>query len=160
MAKLETHGLMRPGERKGTWHINEDLMQTAAVAIAPQFAVLVRSVARGSSIVFYLADREITEVVVGDRALLAYLDDLGELCAEALKFLDKHFPAEVVVARVKGDGFDKGYKVEVGADGMMRAKARLQAEEQAEENAWTRENLEGFVRRALEGLGARLVGGS
>src|SRR5687768_14860087 len=65
-AKLAEHGWLVPAERQGTWHINEDLMQTLAVAVAPELAVLARSEAQAKSIVFYIADDEITEIIVTD----------------------------------------------------------------------------------------------
>jgi len=137
MKTLEGHGMMLPGERKGTWHIQEDLMQTAAVAVAPQFAVLARSPLREGSVVFYLADKEITEIVVGERVLLASLYDLGELCVESLRFFGGHLPAELLVARVKGESFDEGQRVEVLADD------------------W--ETVLSSLRRALQELGAKPI---
>jgi hypothetical protein len=114
VALLSAHGWMVPGERPETWHFNEDLMQALAVAVAPQFAVLARDPAARQSIVFYVADDEITEIVVTDaQAVVASLDGLDELAAQVMTFLHDARPGELLVARVKGDGFDAGRRTAV-----------------------------------------------
>jgi hypothetical protein len=154
MAKLQQHGWMSPAERPDTWHINTDLMQTLAVAVAPDFAILARSNAKQKSIVFYLAKEEIVEIVVtDDRAVVANIPGMDELVSEVMKFLDRSWPAEIVVARVKvkGEGFDAGHKVIVDSRGTMSAKTPGLLPRS--ENDWNEQNVAAFVRGAIAELG-------
>ena len=153
MAKLNAHGWVRPAERPETWHFNEELMQTLAVAVAPQIAVLARLEAQGKSVVCYLADDAITEIVVTNhRAVVAKIDGLEEMAAQVTELLRNAWPGEIVVARVKGDGFDAGRRAKVDAAGTLSAKTPGLLPE--EKNAWTEENVAAFIRGAIADLRA------
>jgi hypothetical protein len=153
VAKLNEHGWIQPAERPETWHFNEDLLQTLTVAVAPQLALMARAELQGKSIVFYLADDAITEIVVTDeRAVVARIDGVDEVVEQVMKFLRDARPGEIVVARVKGEGFDAGRRAKVDAAGTLRAKTAGLLP--AEENAWTAENVAMFVRGAIAELRA------
>jgi hypothetical protein len=155
MAKLNEHGWLLPAERPGTWHINEELMQTLAVAVAPQLAVLARRAAQKKSIVFYLADDAITEIVVtADRAVVARIDGLDEMVSQVMEFLQDAWPSELAIARVKGDSFEAGRRANVDASGALTTTTPGLLP--AEKNAWTSENVATFLRGAI----ADLRGGS
>jgi hypothetical protein len=153
VAKLNEHGWLRPAERPGTWHFNEDLMQALAVAVAPQVAVLARSLAQEKSVVFYLADDEITEIVVtAEEAVVVSIDGLDEMVAQVIEFLRDAWPGELVVARVKGDAFDAGRRAQVDASGTLSSKTPGLLP--AEKNAWSPETIAAFVRGAMADLRA------
>jgi hypothetical protein len=153
VAKLNEHGWLRPAERPGTYHFKEDLMQALAVAVAPQFAVMARSLAQKKSIVFYLADDEITEVVVTDeRAVVASLVGLDEMVTQVMEFLGGAWPGEIVVARVKGDELDAGRRATVDVSGALSSKTPGLLP--AEKNAWSQESVAAFIRGAINDLGA------
>jgi hypothetical protein len=153
VAKLNEHGWLRPAERPGTWHFNEDLMQTLAVAVAPQLAVMARSEPQKKSIVFYVADDAITEIVVtSDRAIVASLDGLDEMVAQVMEFLRDAWPAEIAVARVKLEGFDAGRRAKVDVSGTLSTKTPGLLP--AEKNAWSAENVAAFIRGAIADLRA------
>ncbi len=153
VAKLNEHGWLRPAERPGTWHFNEDLMQALAVAVAPQLAVLARSLTQEKSVVFYLADDEITEIVVtAEEAVVVSIDGLDEMVAQVIEFLRDAWPGELVVARVKGDGFDAGRRAQVDASGTLSSKTPGLLP--AEKNAWSPETVAAFVRGATTDLRA------
>ncbi len=149
--RLHEHGWIHPAERPNTWHFNEDLMQTLAVAIAPDIAVLANSRAKQKSIVFYMAKDAITEIVVGkEHALVASLPDMNALVAEVMKFLDGSFPAEIAVARVKGEAFDKGHRVLIDERGELASKSTgLLASGQT---MWSVESVGAFVHGAIGAL--------
>jgi hypothetical protein len=151
VAKLTEHGWLAPAERPGTYHFNEELMQTLAVAVAPQFAVMARSLAQKKSIVFYLADDETTEIVVTeDRAVVARLGGLDELASQVIEFLRDAWPGEIVVARVKGEDLDAGRRATVDASGALSAKTPGLLP--AEKNAWSAENVAAFVHGSMANL--------
>ncbi len=153
VAKLNEHGWLRPAERPGTWHFNEDLMQALAVAVAPQLAVLARSLTQEKSVVFYLADDEITEIVVtAEEAVVVSIDGLDEMVAQGIEFLRDAWPGELVVARVKEDGFDAGRRAQVDASGTLSSKTPGLLP--AEKNAWSPETVAAFVRGAMADLRA------
>ncbi|HZF51002.1 MAG TPA: hypothetical protein VE093_20220 [Polyangiaceae bacterium] len=153
VARLNEHGWLRPAERPGTWHFNEDLMQALAVAVAPQVAVLARSLAQEKSVVFYLADDEITEIVVtAEEAVVVSIDGLDEMVAQVIEFLRDAWPGELVVARVKGDAFDAGRRAQVDASGTLSSKTPGLLP--AEKNAWSPETIAAFVRGAMADLRA------
>lgn len=153
MAKLQAHGWLVPAERPETWHMNEDLMQALAVAVAPQVAALARSQALRKSVVFYLADNEITEIVVtDDKAVVAKLTELDQMAAHVTELLRDAWPGELLVARVKGQGFDAGRRATVDASGTLSAKTPGLLPE--EKNAWSQENVAAFLRAAIADLRA------
>ncbi|UQA56435.1 hypothetical protein [Polyangium aurulentum] len=160
VAKLHAHGWLHPAERPGTWHMNEDLMQTLATAVSPHFAVLARSKAHGKSAVFYEADHEVTQIVVtDDRAVVASLDGIDALASEVTDFLRDARPGEVGVARVnaRGDGMEAGRHAVVDESGLLRTKTPGLLP--ASENAWTAENVAAFVRGAMADLGVAVAKG-
>lgn len=151
VATLSEHKWIAPADRPGTWHFNEDLMLTLAVAVAPQIAVLARPLEHKKSIVFYLADGAITEIVVtADRAVVASLGNLDEMASQIVEFLRDARPAEVVVARVKGDGFDAGRRAKVDASGTLYAETPGLVP--AEKSAWVPENVAALLRGAIADL--------
>jgi hypothetical protein len=153
VAKLNAHGWLRPAERPETYHFNEDLMQTLAVAVAPELAVMARSLSKSKAIVFYLADDAITEVVVtNDRAVVAALDGLDEMVAEIMEFLRDAWPGEIAVARVKGETFDAGRRARVDAAGALTSNTLGLLP--ADKSAWSPENVAAFVRGAIADLHA------
>ncbi|EYF01220.1 hypothetical protein [Chondromyces apiculatus] len=159
MAKLQAHGWVEPAERPGTWHFDEDLMQTLAVAVAPEIAVLARTLGPSRSIVFYLADDETTGIAVTDeQALVARLDDHGEMVAQVMMFLNEKWPAEIIVARVAGQDFDAGRRAEVDASGLSIAPASGRAPASglmpAGKTPWSTEAVTAFLRGAVDELRA------
>jgi hypothetical protein len=149
-AKLQQHGWMTPAERPGTFHFNEDLMQTLAVAVAPQFAVLSRSEAQAKSVVFYLAGKEITEIVLtADKAVVVRLGDLDEMVTQVMTFLQNAWPGEIAVARVKGEAFDAGRRATVDAQGTLHTKTPGLLPG----NTWSPPNVAAFLRSAFAELG-------
>jgi hypothetical protein len=153
VAKLNEHGWLRPAERPGTYHFNEDLMQALAVAVAPQFAVMARSLAQKKSIVFYLADDAITEIVVtDDRAVVASIDGLDEMVGQVMELLGGAWPGEIAVARVKGEQLDAGRRATLDASGALSSKTPGLLP--AEKNAWSPENVAAFIRGAMADLRA------
>ncbi|MDC3961045.1 hypothetical protein [Polyangium jinanense] len=151
VAKLNEHGWLTPAERPGTYHFKEDLMQALAVAVAPEFAVLARSEARAKSIVFYLAGSEITEIVLtADRAVVARIENLDEMAAQVVTFLQRTWPGEIAVARVKGESFDAGRRVTIDAQGTLTTKTPGLLPG----NTWSAENVTAFLHGALAELRA------
>ncbi|TKD10413.1 hypothetical protein [Polyangium fumosum] len=149
VAKLNEHGLLTPAERPGTYHFQEDLMQSLAVAVAPELAVLARSEAQAKSIVFYLAGDEITEIVLtADRAVVAQIPSVEEMVAEVMTFLQGAWPGEIAVARVKGEAFDAGRRAQVDAQGTLTTKTPglLPGD------TWSAENVTTFLRGAMAEL--------
>lgn len=111
--KLKAHGWLSEAERPGSHHFNEDLMQALATAVAPHFAVLVRSKAEARSVVFYCAEKEVVQVLITqDRAIVSNIKDLDELAEQAALFLNHAWPGEVGLARVKGEAFDAGRRLQ------------------------------------------------
>jgi len=151
VAKLSSHGLLTPAERPGTWHFQEDLMQALAVAVAPQFVVLARSEAQAKSVVFYLADKEITEIVITtDRAVVVPIADLDGLATQVITFLQGAWPGEIAVARVKGEAFDAGRRATVDAQGTLHTKTPALLPD----GAWSAGNVAAFLRAAMADLQA------
>jgi hypothetical protein len=154
VAKLNAHGWLTPAERPGTWHFQEELMQTLAVAVSPAFAVLARSVAHRKSIVFYLAGDEITEIVVtDDRAVVARIDGFDEFAEQVVEFLRGVLPGEIGVARVnaKGDALEAGRQAIVDMAGLLSTKTPGLLP--AGTNPLGAENVAAFVRAAMADLG-------
>lgn len=152
MAQLRAHGWIVPAERKDTWHLQEDLMQTLAVAVAPQIAVLARSVSQRKSIVFYMAGDEVTEIVITeDRAVVASLGGVDEIAAHALELVSKGLPGEIVVARVNGESFDAGHRAEVDASGALHAMKPGLIPDGA--GALSKESVAIFMKRAIADIG-------
>ena len=148
--RLHAHGWIRPAERPNTWHFNEDLMQTLAVAVAPELAVVAISRAAKKSIVFYIANNAITEIVIGkDRAVVASLPDVDALFAEVMKFLDA-FPGEIAVAHVAGNAFDAGHRVTVDERGNLSTISTSLL--RAGQTRWSAEVVGTFIRGAMEAL--------
>lgn len=153
VAKLNAHGWLLPGDRPETWHMNEELMATLAVAVSPHFAVLARSKALGKSIVFYRADDDIVEIVVteDEQALVARLDGVDELAAHVEEFLRDARPGDIGVARVnaKGDALEAGRQAVADAQGTLttRTPGLLPS------SAWSVENIAAFIRGAMAELG-------
>ncbi|MDI3284392.1 hypothetical protein [Polyangium sp. 15x6] len=151
VAKLNEHGWLTPAERPNTYHFEEDLMQTLAVAVAPEFAVLARSEAQSKSIVFYLAGTEITEIVItADRAVVARIESLDEMSAQVTAFLQGAWPGEIAVARVKGEAFDAGRRATIDAQGTLTTKTPGLLPG----NTWSAENVAALLRGALAELRA------
>lgn len=151
VAKLQEHGWLRPAERPETYHFHEDLMQALAVAVAPQFAVMARSLAQRRAIVFYLADDAITEIVVtGERAVVASIPNIDEMAAQVIPFLQGAGPGEIAFARVKGDGFDAGRRAKIDASGALSSNTPGLLP--ADTNAFNGENVAAFFRGALAQL--------
>jgi hypothetical protein len=153
VAKLNAHGWLVPAERPGTWHMNEELMQALAVAVSPHFAVLARSKAHGKSTVFYVADDEITEIVVtDDRTVVARLADMDELASAVVAFLRDARPGDIGVARVnaKSDAFEAGRHAVVDVNGLL--STRMPGLSPATDSALSPENVAAFVRSAMADL--------
>lgn len=111
--KLKQHGWLKEADRPSAHHFNDALMQTLAVAVAPHFAVLVRSKSQGRSVVFYLADKEMVQVLITEQqAIVTNIKDLDQLAEQAVLFLNHAWPGEVGIARVKGEGFDAGRRMQ------------------------------------------------
>ena len=150
IAKLKQHGWMVPADRPDTWHIHPDLMQTMAVAVAPNFAILARSIARQKSTVFYLYKEDIVEIIVtAEHAVVVKIADMDVLVSQVMKFLDGSFPAEIGVAKVNLDRLEAGRRAAVDAQGKMSTKTPglLPGPE------WKAENVASFVRGAMADLG-------
>jgi len=152
--RLHEHGWIHPAERPNTWHFNEDLMQTLAVAIAPDIAILANSLAKRKSIVFYMAKDAITEIVVGkEQAVVVSLPDVSALVAEVMRFLDGSFPAEITVARVAGESFNAGHRGTVSERGDFTTKSTSLMP--AGQTTWSVDSVGAFVQGAIDALRAR-----
>lgn len=151
-AKLHAHRWLHPAERPGTWHFDEDLMQALTVAVAPEFAILVRSQTPARSTVSYLAGDYITEVVVTDEwVLVSAVDDLVELAARA-HILVNGASGELVVARVAGTRLDAARRAVVDEAGIMTS--RRSGLVTRWRDAWTPANILAFTQAALTALRA------
>ncbi|MBK7827159.1 hypothetical protein [Nannocystis sp.] len=99
-----------------------DALQALTVAVAPEFAILVRSQTPARSTVSYLAGDYITEVVVTDEwVLVSAVDGLVELAARA-HILVNGASGELVVARVAGTQLDAARRAVVDEGGFMTAR--------------------------------------
>lgn len=153
MAKLEAHGWMERADRPDSWHTNEDLFATLAIAAAPDFAILGRSRAQPKSVLFYVADDEFVQIVVTDETVVVTnIADEQVLAASLVTFLDKAFPAEIVVARVEGEVFDAGRIAKVEEDGSMNTSLRGSQNEAA--SPWNEATVAAFVQGAVDELRA------
>jgi hypothetical protein len=100
-----------------------------------------------------MADDEITEIVVTDeRAVVARIDGLDEIVAQVVELLRDAWPGEIVVALVKGDGFEAGRRAKVDASGTLTTNTPGLLP--AEENAFSPENVAAFVHNAMADLRA------
>ncbi len=148
MAKLQTHGFMTPADRPDTWHTNEDLIEALAVAVAPHFAVLGRSKASPKSILFYIADRDFVQIVVtNDNVVVTKIPDENALGACIATFLNAAFPAEIVVARIRGEAFDAGRVALVDERGTVHTSIRGPGSES--ELPWNEGSIATFVHEAM-----------
>jgi len=148
MAKLEQHGFMQRADRPNTWHTNEDLIQTLTIAVAPHFAILARSKSRANSILFYVADKDFAQIVVtNDRVIVTSIQDANDVAACIVKFLDAAWPAEIVVARVRGEAFDAGRVALVDDHGAVHTTMRSLATDA--ELPWNEATIVMFVREAM-----------
>lgn len=148
MAKLHAHGWMQPADRKNTWHTNEDLLQALAVAVAPRFAILARSKAQPKSILFYVADKDFVQIVVtSDQVVVTNIRDDNQVGACIVTFLDAAWPAEIVVARVRGEAFDAGRVALVDEHGGVHTTIRSLSPDA--ELPWNEATIAAFVREAM-----------
>jgi hypothetical protein len=148
MAKLHAHGFMKPADRPDTWHTNEDLLETLAIAVAPHFAVLGRSKAQPKSILFYIADQDFVQIVVTThQVIVTKIPDENALAATLATFLNAAFPAEIVVARVHGEAFDAGRVALVDEHGTVHTTIRSLGPEAA--LPWKEATIASFVREAM-----------
>ena len=148
MAKLQAHGFMTPADRPDTWHTNEDLIETLTIAVAPHFAVLGRSKTIAKSILFYVADKDFVQIVVTpDHVVVTKIADENALGACLVTFLNAAFPAEIVVARIRGEAFDAGRVAVVDEHGTMHTSIRGPGSES--ELPWNEASITSFVREAM-----------
>jgi len=166
MAKLKAHGWMQPADRPDTWHTNEDLFQTLAIAVAPHFTILGRSKTQPKSILFYVAEKlsgskgaegdpklqtsnhDFVQIVVtNDQVVVTNIADENMLGACLLKFLNGAFPAEVIVARVRNESFETGRVAHVDARGTVHSNMRMFGP--SGELPWNEATITGFVREAM-----------
>jgi hypothetical protein len=151
LEKLKEHGWMTPADRPNTWHANEDLVETLAVAVAPHFAILGRSKARAKSVMFYVADRDFVQIVVtSEQVVVTNIADEQMLSKTLIAFLDAAFPAEIVVARVRGDAFEAGRVAVIDEQGSMHTSVRSLGPDS--EFPWNEGTIAGFVREAMAEL--------
>ncbi len=102
LSKLQKNGLMVSGERKNTWHIDETLILAMTAVVAPNHVVMVRDVPRKRSILFFILDNQITEVVVSDKYVgVAEHFGLSDIATQSLKFLEGCQLGQVAVASVQ-----------------------------------------------------------
>jgi hypothetical protein len=151
MAKLHAHGWMQPADRPDTWHTNEDLLQTLTIAVAPHFAILGRSKSQPRSILFYVARKDFVQILVtSDRVTVTNLKDENELGTCAVTFLDGAWPAEIVVARVRGEAFDAGRVALIDERGAVHTTIRSLSPEA--ELPWNEGTIARFVHEAMAEL--------
>lgn len=148
MDKLHQHGWMQPADRPNTWHTNEDLVETLAIAVAPHFAILGRSKAQPKSILFYAADKDFVQIVVtNDQIIVTNIADERVLGTCLASFLDDAFPAEIVVARVRGETFDGGRVAVVDEHGSIHTSIRSLGPDA--EFPWNAATITEFVHEAM-----------
>lgn len=148
MAKLQAHGFMTPADRPDTWHTNEDLIEALTIAVAPHFAVLGRSKAFPKSILFYIADQDFVQIVVTtDHVIVTKIPDEKTLGACVATFLNAAFPAEIVVARIRGEVFDAGRVAIVDEHGTVHTSIRGPGSES--EMPWNEATIASFVHDAM-----------
>jgi hypothetical protein len=151
LQKLQRNGWLVPADRPGTWHVNEDLMESLAVTVAPEFVGMARPRDRSKSILFYLKSDQVTVVVVTDQHIvLADLDTLEEMAKQVVEFLDSVRPAELIVARVENESLASASRVIVDEKGALTAEpAELLAGDQ---NQWNTKTMLEFIKAALADL--------
>ncbi|HRI63041.1 MAG TPA: hypothetical protein PK156_02355 [Polyangium sp.] len=148
MDKLHRHGWMEPADRPNTWHTNEDLVETLAVVVAPHFAILGRAKEEPKSILFYVADKDFVQVVVtNDQVIVTNIADERALGACLATFLDAAFPAEIVVARVRGETFDAGRVALIDERGVVHTSIRGLGPDA--EFPWNEGTIAEFVQGAM-----------
>lgn len=165
MAKLKAHGWMKPADRPDTWHTNEDLFQTLAIAVAPHYAILGRSKAQPKSLLFYVAnkepakgaeddskpqmlDKDVVQIVVtNDQVIVTNIPDEDALAASLVKFLNGAWPAEIIVARVRDENLDAGRVARVDERGKVHAS--IPSLGQQTEFPWNEATIAAFVRDAM-----------
>jgi hypothetical protein len=164
MDKLQQHGWMKPADRPNTWHTNENLVETLAITVAPDFAILGRSKTQPKSILFYVADKlrvgaeeaeseqmssqDFVQVVVtNDQVIVTNIADERALGACLAAFLDAAFPAEIVVARVRGETFDAGRVAVVDERGSIHTSIRGLGPDA--EFPWNEATIPEFVHEAM-----------
>jgi len=160
--KLKEHGWMTPADRPNTWHTNEDLVETLAVAVAPHFAILGRSKSKPKSILFYVADRDfearetdneavkrdfVQIVVTTDQVVVTNIADELALGRSLVTFLEASFPAEIVVAQVRGQAFAAGRVAIIDETGTMQTSVRSLGADS--EFPWNEASIAEFVREAM-----------
>lgn len=161
--KLKEHGWMTPADRPNTWHTNEDLMETLAVAVAPHFAILGRSKSQPKSVLYYVADRDfeakndsnsedvsrdfVQIVVTSEQVVVTNIADELTLGKSLVAFLEASFPAEIVVAQVRGQAFAAGRVAVVDEQGTMQTSVRSLGVDT--ELPWNEASIAKFVREAM-----------
>lgn len=161
--KLKEHGWMTPADRPNTWHTNEDLVEALAVAVAPTFAILGRSKTKPKSLLFYVADRAfdaeneaqpenpprdcVQIVVTSDQVVVTNIADELALGKSLMTFLEASFPAEIVVAQVRGQSFAAGRVAVIDEHGTMQTSVRKLGIDT--ELPWNEASIAEFVREAM-----------
>lgn len=160
--KLKDHGWMTPADRPNTWHANEDLVETLAVAVAPDFAILGRSKSQPKSLLFYVAKRDfegqgvegedvkrdfVQIVVTSEQVVVTNIADELALGKALVTFLDASFPAEIVVAQVRGQAFAAGRVAVIDEQGTMQTSVRSLGVDT--EFPWNQAAIAKFVREAM-----------
>lgn len=164
--KLKEHGWMTPADRPNTWHTNEDLVESLAVAVAPQFAILGRSKTKPKSLMFYVADRAfdaenevnseapprdfVQIVVTSEQVVVTNIADELALGKALMTFLDASFPAEIVVAHVRGQAFAAGRVAVIDEHATMQTSVRTLGVDT--EFPWNEASIAEFVREAMNEL--------
>jgi len=113
-SELQKHGLLIPAERKSTWHIEETLMLAMTAVVNPEFVVMVRDLPRKASILFYILDDLVTEIVVTAQHVgVSECSGLKAIAEHALQFLDGSSFGQVAVAHVQDSRLEGGAHIEI-----------------------------------------------
>ncbi|MEM9827420.1 MAG: hypothetical protein AAF958_12560 [Planctomycetota bacterium] len=150
-AKLKQAGHMVPGDRPGTWHLDEQLMLQVLTVVQPKHLVLVQDLVGKRSMQFSIDQKNITAVIcIEGGFIVADVKNLSALSKHAIEFLDGSRKARVAFAKVDGNQLAKGSKVEVTNGVLEKVSADL---ESSGDNRLTPERLYKVVVKRLGGLG-------
>jgi hypothetical protein len=111
---LQKHHLLTPGERKGTWHFDEDLLLLMTTVVSPEYIVLAQDISDHKSILFYMFQKSITEIVVTDEyVLIAGHTNTQQIAEQVIQFLADSKKSQIAIAKVTGNKLTDGRRLQV-----------------------------------------------
>lgn len=111
---LQKHHLLTPGERKGTWHFDEDLLLLMATVVSPEYIVLAQDISAHKSILFYIFKKSITEVVVTEQyILIAEHTNTHQIAEQTIQFLADSKTSQIAIAKVTDNKLTDGRRLQI-----------------------------------------------